>query len=30
MLGNDLQFVPGAGYMGSPSVMLENISISGK
>jgi PmbA protein len=30
MLGNDLQFVPGAGYMGSPSAMLENISISGK
>ncbi len=30
MLGDDLQFVPGSGYMGSPSAMLENISISGK
>jgi PmbA protein len=29
MLGNDLKFIPSAGYMGSPSVMVENISISG-
>jgi len=30
MLGDDLRFVPAAGYMGSPSVMVENIAISGK
>jgi PmbA protein len=29
MLGDDLRFVPAAGYMGSPSVMVENIAISG-
>lgn len=29
MLGNDLKFVPSGGYMGSPSVMIENIAISG-
>jgi predicted Zn-dependent protease len=29
MLGNDLKFIPAAGYMGSPSIMVENISISG-
>ncbi len=29
MLGNDLRFVPGAGYMGSPSILAENIAISG-
>lgn len=30
VLGNDLRFVPGAGYMGSPSILVENIAISGK
>jgi len=29
MLGNDLKFVPSGGYMGSPSVLIENIAISG-
>jgi PmbA protein len=30
MLGNDLKFIPSGGYMGSPSVLVENIAISGK
>ncbi len=30
MLGNDLKFVPSGGYMGSPSILIENIAISGK
>ena len=29
MLGDDLRFVPSAGYMGSPSVMVADMSISG-
>ncbi|MCD4670033.1 MAG: TldD/PmbA family protein [Actinomycetia bacterium] len=29
MLGNDLKFVPSGGYLGSPSVLVENIAISG-
>jgi len=30
MLGNDLTFIPGAGYMGSPSILVGNIAVSGK
>ena len=30
MIGNDLKFVPAGGYLGSPTVLIENISISGK
>ncbi|MES0341862.1 MAG: TldD/PmbA family protein [Candidatus Humimicrobiaceae bacterium] len=30
MIGNDLKFVPAGGYLGSPTVLVENISISGK
>ena len=29
-IGNDLKFVPSGGYMGSPSILIENIAISGK
>jgi len=29
MLGDDLKFIPSSGYMGSPSILVENISISG-
>ena len=29
MLGNDLKFVPAGGYLGSPTILVENISISG-
>ena len=29
ILGDDLKFVPSGGYMGSPSIMVENIAISG-
>ncbi len=30
MIGSDLKFVPAGGYLGSPTVLVENISISGK
>jgi len=30
MIGNDLKFIPAGGYLGSPTVLVENISISGK
>jgi len=30
MIGNDLEFIPAGGYLGSPTVLVENISISGK
>ncbi len=30
MLGNDLKFMPSGGYMGSPSILIENIAVSGK
>ena len=29
MLGNDLKFIPAGGYLGSPTILVENISISG-
>ena len=30
MIGNDLKFVPAGGYLGSPTILVENVSISGK
>lgn len=30
MIGNDLKFIPAGGYLGSPTILVENISISGK
>jgi PmbA protein len=30
MLGNDLKFIPAGGYMGAPSILIENIAVSGK
>ena len=30
MIGSDLKFIPAGGYLGSPTILVENISISGK
>ena len=30
IIGSDLKFIPAGGYLGSPTVLVENISISGK